>query len=246
MRLTVLGCQSPYPGPNGATPGYLLQTEETNLLIDCGSGVISQLHRYLPLYQLDAVCLSHYHHDHIADVGVLQYGIMLHQKFKDRANGPLPIYGPSQAEERGLKLTYQEATVFKEVNQHSVIQIGDCTVSFHRTQHDAVCYAMKVEHKGKVVVYGADSGPDTVWLPFAEGADLFICEGTFLEKDKPNGPIGHLSVRQASMAAEQIGCRHFVVTHLFPAYTQAEVRAEMAPYTRGKGYVAQIGLEIQL
>lgn len=47
MLLTVLGFQSPYPGPAGATPGYLIQTAYTNLLLDCGSGVLAQLTRHL-------------------------------------------------------------------------------------------------------------------------------------------------------------------------------------------------------
>ncbi|MFD2371386.1 hypothetical protein ACFSO0_15785 [Brevibacillus sp. GCM10020057] len=38
MRITVPGCQSPYPGPGGATPGYLVETDKVRLLLDCGSG----------------------------------------------------------------------------------------------------------------------------------------------------------------------------------------------------------------
>ena len=42
-------------------------------LIDCGSGVLSSLQNYLPLEELDAVVISHYHADHIADIGSLQF-----------------------------------------------------------------------------------------------------------------------------------------------------------------------------
>lgn len=245
MRLTVLGCQSPYPGPNGATPGYLLQTEQTNILLDCGSGVMSQLAKYLPHALLDAVCLSHYHHDHVADIGVLQYGIMLHQRLKDRTKGTLPIYGPSHSEERGLSLTYEQATIQHEIHEESVIQIKDVQISFHRTQHDIPCYAMRIEHKGKVLVYGADSGPETDWS-FAKEADLFICEGTFLERYKPQGPTGHLSIKQASCTAEQLKVSKLMITHLFPAYTLEEIRAEMQDYQAGDGLIAEIGLQLQI
>lgn len=246
MRLTILGCHSPYPGANGATAGYLLQTDTVNLLLDCGSGVISQLLNYLPLPELDAVILSHYHHDHVADIGVLQYGTMLHMRMKDRTKGCLPIYGPSNPEEKGLSLSYEEFTKYHEVEEHTQLTVGDCRLTFLRTQHDIPCYAMKIQHGDKVIVYGADSGPETKWFPFVEGANLFICEGTFLEKYKPKSPTGHLSIREASEVAEEIGCGQFVVTHLFPAYKESEVRNEMKGYTRGEGHVARIGLQIEL
>lgn len=246
MRLTILGCHSPYPGANGATAGYLLQTDEVNLLFDCGSGVISQLLNYLPISELDAVFLSHYHHDHVADIGVLQYGTMLHMRMNDRVKGSLPIYGPANPEEKGLKLTYETYTTFHEVNEESRITIGDCTVTFLQTQHDITCYAMRIQQGEKTIVYGADSGPMTRWFPFVRAADLFIGEGTFLEKYKPPTPTGHLSVREAAAVAEQIGCSMFVVTHLFPAYQDSDVRAEMEGYTRGEGYVAKIGLQLTL
>ena len=76
MRWTVLGCQSPFPGPGGGTPGYLLEVEEKKILVDCGSGVLSRLGNYLALHELDAVWLSHLHHDHIADFFVLQYAML--------------------------------------------------------------------------------------------------------------------------------------------------------------------------
>ncbi|MGD8191113.1 MBL fold metallo-hydrolase [Brevibacillus ginsengisoli] len=245
MRLTVLGCQSPYPGPNGATPGYLLQTDQSNILLDCGSGVISQLMKHLPLVELDAVCLSHYHHDHVADIGVLQYGIMLHQRLKDRTKGVLPVYGPANIEERGLKLTYQEATVHQEIRENSVIQIKDVQISFHRTQHDIPCYAMRIEYQGRVLVYGADSGPKTNW-DFARDADLFICEGTFLERFKPQGPTGHLSIIQASQIAQELQAKKLMITHLFPAYKLEEIRAEMQGFTYGEKLIAEIGLQLQI
>lgn len=59
---------------NGATSAYHIHTEQGSILIDCGSGVMSKLSTVMNLYQLDAVLLSHLHFDHIADVGIIQYG----------------------------------------------------------------------------------------------------------------------------------------------------------------------------
>ncbi|MBI0392649.1 MBL fold metallo-hydrolase [Thermoactinomyces sp. CICC 24226] len=67
MRWTVLGCHSPYPAPGGGTPGYLLEAEGKKILIDCGSGILARLVERIAIEALDAVLLSHLHHDHIVD-----------------------------------------------------------------------------------------------------------------------------------------------------------------------------------
>ena len=78
MKLTVLGCLGAYPYKNQGTTGYLLQSDGFNLLIDAGSATLIKLQEHLDPLDLDAVILSHYHHDHIADLGVLQYYWQLH------------------------------------------------------------------------------------------------------------------------------------------------------------------------
>ncbi|PRS39145.1 hypothetical protein C6W19_10090, partial [Bacillus sp. RJGP41] len=42
-------------------------------VLDCGSGVLSQLQNHMKPEDLGAVVLSHYHPDHVADIGVLQH-----------------------------------------------------------------------------------------------------------------------------------------------------------------------------
>ncbi|MGG5833061.1 MBL fold metallo-hydrolase, partial [Bacillus pumilus] len=61
-------------------------------LVDCGSGVLSKLQQYIDIEELDAVLLSHYHHDHIADIGPLQYAKLVGYHL-GKSSGPLPIYG---------------------------------------------------------------------------------------------------------------------------------------------------------
>jgi ribonuclease BN (tRNA processing enzyme) len=249
MRVTILGCQSPYPGPGGATPGYLVEHNSLSILLDCGSGVVSQLGKYMPLYQLDAVILSHYHHDHCADLGVLQYGIMVHQLSGQREKEkPLPIYAPRLPQPKSDALTYRDATRFHAIDEQTRLTIGGIQISFLRTDHGNgdPCYAMKLQADGKTLVYGADSGPGTTWQGFAEQADLFICEGTFLERNKPANPNGHLTVRQAAAVAEQLQCRALLITHLFPAYQEDEVLAEATGFTRGICHVARVGWSMDL
>ncbi|MBA1394328.1 MBL fold metallo-hydrolase, partial [Lactobacillus sp. XV13L] len=91
MKLTVLGYYGGYSYRGQGTSGYLLQDQGFNLLLDCGSGVLNSLESVLDPLQLDAVLLTHYHHDHTADLGVLQYYWQL--KSGSKKHLELPIYG---------------------------------------------------------------------------------------------------------------------------------------------------------
>jgi ribonuclease BN (tRNA processing enzyme) len=73
MKITTIGWWGAYPNAGQATSGYLLESEDFSVLIDCGSGVLTQLQHYTTLQAIDAVVLSHYHADHVADIGCLQY-----------------------------------------------------------------------------------------------------------------------------------------------------------------------------
>ena len=60
MELTVLGYWSPYPRAGEACSGYLVRSEDTRVLVDCGHAV-SILQKYQDFRELDAVIISHFH-----------------------------------------------------------------------------------------------------------------------------------------------------------------------------------------
>src|SRR5690625_7112639 len=84
MELTVIGYWGGYPAENGVTSAYLIEKDGFNLVIDLGSGALSKLHKYIDVAQIDAVLLSHYHHDYVADLGVLQYARLVKSYVTDR------------------------------------------------------------------------------------------------------------------------------------------------------------------
>ena len=55
MRLTVLGCNGPYPAPEGACSGYLVEAEGAALQLDLGSGVLARLTGRMPPEELTAL-----------------------------------------------------------------------------------------------------------------------------------------------------------------------------------------------
>src|SRR5690625_4328919 len=105
MKLTVIGCWGGYPAPGEATSAYLIEKDDFNLLIDVGSGALSKLQQYKHVMDVDAVIVSHYHADHIADIGVLQYAWLTQSYLKD-VDEILPIYGHMDDEFGFSKLTH--------------------------------------------------------------------------------------------------------------------------------------------
>jgi len=226
MKWTVLGCHSPYPPAGGATLGYLLEAKGKKLLIDCGSGVLSKLMRYVPPWELDGVILSHLHHDHMSDFFVLQYAIMVHMRMKKREK-PLPVWAPTQPSHWHERLFYHSfIDVHPLTEGRPFAPIPGLQVEGFLTDHAVPCYALKLTDGHHTILYGADAGPKTEWKRMADFPDLFVCEATYLHKDLPAQPIGHLSAKQAAEAAKSIRAKKLLLTHVFPEIDPQALKRE--------------------
>ncbi len=156
MKVTVIGYWGGYPGRGEATSGYLVESDNYKLLVDCGSGVIAQLQHYINLEELDAVILSHYHNDHVCDIGALQYARLI-KGYLGYQIPPLPIYGHAENKAEFTKLTYEKVTTGTAYNPTKKLTVGPFTISFIKTKHPVVCYAMKIQTSLATIVYTADT-----------------------------------------------------------------------------------------
>src|SRR3954464_5073384 len=68
VRLTVVGSSPAWPNPGQAHSGYLVESEGSRLLVDCGPGVLARLRKREPWPQIDAIVISHLHLDHCGDL----------------------------------------------------------------------------------------------------------------------------------------------------------------------------------
>ncbi|MFV0559843.1 MAG: MBL fold metallo-hydrolase [Enterococcus sp.] len=212
MKLTVLGCLGAYPYNGQGTTGYLLQSGTFNLLLDAGSNTLVRLEEKIDPLDLDAVILSHYHHDHIADLGVLQY---YWQLFPTKEPKPLlPIYGHTEDEFHFNQLTMPEVTQGNPYFEAEELKLGPFLVTFMKTIHPVPCFAMRFveETTGKVFVFTGDSGYLEGFKEFAKDADLFLAD-TYLfagnEKHK-----AHFTSKEAGELAKQAEVKKLVLTHL--------------------------------
>jgi ribonuclease BN (tRNA processing enzyme) len=212
MKLTVIGYWGGYPAAGEATSGYLVQSDGFNLLLDCGSGVLSQLQNYIKPEELDAIVLSHYHADHVADIGVLQYSLLI-QSFLQEGIKTLPIYGHPYDQAGLLSLTHQQHTRGIAYDPQKELKVGPFSIQFLRTKHAAVCYAMRITDGRNTIVYTADTAWIPELVPFSRNTDLLIAECNFYKGMDGSGP-GHMTSEDCGKLAAQSEANQLLLTHL--------------------------------
>jgi ribonuclease BN (tRNA processing enzyme) len=219
MRLTVLGCAGSFPGPESACSAYLVEAEGFRLLLDFGSGAMSALQRYADLNRIDAIILTHLHADHMQDACTY---IVVRRYDPAGAKPPLPVYAPLGAAERIAAAYSADNEPLDDVYtfyglQPGTFPIGPLLVTVDRVNHPIETYGVRIEHDGHVLAYSADTAPCEPLLRLAAGADLFLCEASYLD-GADNPPGLHLTGGEAGEAATKAGVGKLLLTHLVPAW----------------------------
>jgi ribonuclease BN (tRNA processing enzyme) len=219
MRLTVLGCAGSFPGPEAACSAYLVETDDFRLLVDFGTGSLGALQRYAGLMAVDAVLLSHLHLDHIMDACLY---VVVRRYAPDAPHPPIPVYAPAGAPDRLAAAYSAEQSPLDDVYTFYALQpgtfpIGPFSVTVDRVNHPIETYGVRVEHGGAVIAYSADTAPCDALVRLAQGAQLFLCEASYLDGE-PHPPDLHLTGREAGEAATKAGVGRLLLTHLVTAW----------------------------
>ncbi|MGY4110957.1 ribonuclease BN (tRNA processing enzyme) [Aeribacillus sp. SP014] len=244
MKVTVVGFWGGYPEANEATSGYLFQEKGFNLLVDCGSAVLSQLQNFVSLSDLDAVILSHYHHDHIADIGPLQYARQITGMLQ-KSNKILPIYGHSLDTKEFDRLTHLNVTKGISYDPDQSISIGPFTITFLKTDHPVDCFAMRFTSGHKTVVYTADSSFKNEFIPFSQNADLLICECN-MYANEDGKKFGHMNSHEAATIAKEANVKELLLTHLPHKGNHEELIEEAKTIFNGSIKLAKTGLSLHI
>ena len=227
MKLTVLGACGGFPSAGGATSGYLLDLDGRYVLIDCGSGVLSNLFRLVRPEQLQAIILTHLHHDHICDMQVLKYAISL-----SRLHGidipAIPVLAPATPESIADSLASDGSLIIGQISPTSEQNLFGAQLRFYAMDHPVEAYALTVEHEGRKLAYTSDTIPCANLQPLLQDADLALMDAGTLERlRKPR--MMHMTAAECATLAKAFGVRKLLLTHLLPVLDPAEILAEARP-----------------
>ncbi|KAB7664905.1 MBL fold metallo-hydrolase [Bacillus sp. B1-b2] len=243
MRIIFLGEYGGFPGVNSATSSFLIEEEGFTLLVDCGSGVLSKLQEHIPWSSLDACILSHYHHDHVADIGCLQYAMLVQSQLGNR-HEILPIYGHSK-DSKFMELDFEQYTKGIEITADYTTKIGPFTITFCETTHPVYCLAMKFQTLHSAIVYTADTEWNEQLVSFASGADVLISEAS-IYKEQEGLIKGHLTGEQAGKLAQESGVKHLYLTHLPHYGIHENLVKEAKTYYNGPIQIVKSGLKVKI
>ena len=231
MRLTVLGTGTARPVADSAASGVLVESEDTAVLFDIGSGIASRLEAaFGPANNLSGLVVGHFHADHWIDMAPLRYRFL----WGEDSDPKLPVYLPpggldklehlaaAMAERPGF---FNAAFDVTEYATGDVIQIGNLTIEPHQVGHYVPAWSMNITGPDARIVYAGDMGPSEMVIDLARGADLLILEATLESSLTDDVKRGHLCAEEAIDHVRRSGVPRGLLVHYHSE--RREVIAEM-------------------
>jgi ribonuclease BN (tRNA processing enzyme) len=221
MRLTVIGCGDAFGAGGSLQTSFHVRSPAATVLVDCGVTTLIGMRRLgLTPNDIDTVFVSHLHGDHF---GGLPFFI-LHADHVPERDKPLLVVGPqttrtrlaavmealypgSSTKERRFEIRVEEYEVDKEWRS------GPISVVAYRANHhsgEGPSCALRVTCGGKTIAYSGDGAWSDGLKAAAKGADLFIAECSYLEKDVG----GHMSFKTLTAHLDEIRPKRLVLTHM--------------------------------
>jgi ribonuclease Z len=206
LHVLLCGTGSPLPDPNRAGPCTAIVAGGALYVVDTGAGSTERLQLdRAPLGALEGVFLTHFHSDHIGELGELN----LQSWAGGGRSTPLAVYGPPGVQRvvDGFSLAYSLDTGYRIAHHGAeivppsgaelvarsfdpgdpaasgaaivtVLEKGDLTVSAVSVDHSPVtpAVAYRFDYKGRSVVVSGDTGVSPALVRLARGADLLVHE----------------------------------------------------------------------
>lgn len=207
MKLTALGVYGPFPVAGGGCSSYLVEDGDTHILLDCGSGALSRMLRYIPLSKLDAVVLSHMHADHAGEIDLVRYALEFGQ-----GNTPMPVFSPETA---SLK---REAFAPVLTEDGMTATVGSLQLRFFAVRHAAPTTGVRItDQRGHALFYTGDTAYFEGLIDMARDADLLLADACLADESNPKALRNHMTGAQVIALGKAANCKRTLLTHRFGA-----------------------------
>ena len=227
-------------------PGFLVQVDGMNILLDCSEGIRFRLKALgIDPWQVAHVAVSHAHPDHAALPQFIQSSFC--NRFiglPGQARPVLSIYLPTllardfpqvwnwhQPENGGRYWDNFEPKIIGMKDGYSEqiapgITLKAFSVYHGFGRHPAMGF--RLETKYGTVAYSGDTGLCDAVRTIAQDADLFICDCSVRIGQEYTGGYGHMGPRQCGDVASKSKAKRLWLTHYFdldtPELMLSEVR----------------------
>jgi ribonuclease BN (tRNA processing enzyme) len=219
-RVVFLGTGDAFSAGGRFQAAYLVQSDTSSLLLDCGPGVLTSLSRcHISPAPISTILLTHFHGDHFAGLPFL----FLYYTYVEPRTAPLRIAGPRGVEARVRQLyraMYADSAEeqlpfdlqFIEITPGKELMLDNRRIDCFRVPHteSSPSYGYSISSAGKRIVFSGDSGWTEDLLRHTEGAELFICECSFFDSRFEM----HLDYPRIVENIERFGAKRTVLTHL--------------------------------
>lgn len=222
LRLTVLGCSNALPHPDAPSAGFLVEWDETAVLLDVGQGVADGLGRVADPRRLAGVVIGHMHADHFLDLVGVRYLF----PWAGAASSRLPVHLPPGGRTRLNDLSsaiserpgfFDAAFAIDEYDPGATLTVGPLTIRFAPGRHYVPAWGVSVEAPdGARLVYTGDTGPSGPMTDFARGADLLLVEATLRDAADDDTERGHLTAAEAIALARRADVGSARLVHYAP------------------------------
>lgn len=221
MEVRFLGCGDAFGSGGRFNTCFMVTGAETRFLIDCGASSMVAINRFgVDPNTIDKILLTHLHGDHF---GGLPFFI-LHADHVAKRETPLTIVGPRTTRDRltgAMESLFPGSSTVKtpfalDIQEYEVEQewrSGPVSVVPYRARHhsgEGPSCALRVTCDGKTVTYSGDGAWSEGLAAAAKGADLFIAEAYYFDKE-----IGmHMDLKTLTAHLDEIQPKRLVLTHL--------------------------------
>ena len=251
-RFTTLGTGTVALSGERSCAGYLYETDDVRLLLDCGSGITRRLAELGVAWPaITHVALTHFHIDHHGDLPTLLFAWKYGQL--PPRSAPLDIVGPA-----GTRLLLEKLAAaygdwllapgfpitVREIAPGDSVQLSPTVrLSAFKVPHTVESVAYSIECAGQRVVYTGDTGPDDALGDWARGCDLLVCECSL---PASMAIKEHLTPEQCAVLAARALPRQLVLTHFYPPVERVDILAMIRAQFTGSVTLARDGWRIVL
>jgi len=249
-ELIILGSGTGVPSLRRGSPGLVLISESSKILVDSGSGILRKMLEVGITYRdIDLLLYTHIHPDHISDlVPILfacRYADLPRQKDLIGLGGPgfkdyfdrlkklywswiePPSYHLAIKETLQKPFFFQDLKIFSKPMAHMPESVG-----------------YRIEFKdGKSIAISGDTDYCGNLIDLAFEADLLVLECSFPDGKKVEG---HLTPSLAGRIGLESRCKRLLLTHLYPICDQLDILNQCGQAYKGEIILAEDLMRIKI